>query len=92
MSCQGPVLLTVKYEVEPSKTEEFLEALHNFGRVRRRDGASRWGLYRDAEHPSHYVETFIVEFQFRWQVRSIDEQMHVIVIDQRRIRRMLLRH
>src|SRR6266478_865048 len=58
---QGPVLVTVEYEVEPTKADEFLGALHKFARVRRRDGASRWGVYRDTEHPAHYVETFIVE-------------------------------
>jgi MFS family permease/quinol monooxygenase YgiN len=58
---QGPVLVTVEYEVEPRNADEFLEALHKFARVRRRDGASRWGVYRDTEHPTHYVETFIVE-------------------------------
>jgi quinol monooxygenase YgiN len=51
----------VEYEVEPRKSDEFLEALHKFARVRRRDGASRWGVYRDTEHPAHYIETFIVE-------------------------------
>ena len=58
---QGPVLVTVEYEVEPNKADEFLEALHKFARVRRRDGASRWGVYRDTEHPTQYVETFVVE-------------------------------
>jgi len=58
---QGPVLVTVEYEVESKKADEFLEALHKFARVRRRDGASRWGVYRDTEHPARYVETFIVE-------------------------------
>jgi quinol monooxygenase YgiN len=58
---QGPVLVTVEYEVDPKKSDEFLEALHKFARVRRRDGASRWGVYRDTEHPAHYLETFIVE-------------------------------
>ena len=58
---QGPVLVTVEYEVEPRKADEFLEALHKFARVRRRDGASRWGVYRDTEHPARYVEAFIVE-------------------------------
>jgi predicted MFS family arabinose efflux permease len=43
------------------EADEFLEALHKFARVRRRDGASRWGVYRDTEHPAQYVETFIVE-------------------------------
>jgi quinol monooxygenase YgiN len=58
---QGPVLVTAEYEVDPKKSDEFLDALHKFARVRRRDGASRWGVYRDTEHPAHYVETFIVE-------------------------------
>src|SRR5215472_658000 len=58
---QGPVLVAVEYEVEPSEADEFLEALHRFARVRWRDGASRWGVYRDTEHPTQYVETFIVE-------------------------------
>jgi quinol monooxygenase YgiN len=58
---QGPVLVTVEYEVDPKKSDDFLDALHKFARVRRRDGASRWGVYRDTEHPAHYVETFIVE-------------------------------
>lgn len=58
---QGPVLVTVEYEVDPRKSDEFLEALHKFSRVRRRDGASRWGIYRDTEHPARYIETFIVE-------------------------------
>jgi len=58
---QGPVLVTVEYEVEPGNADEFLETLHKFARVRRRDGASRWGVYRDTEHPAQYVETFIVE-------------------------------
>jgi MFS family permease len=58
---QGPVLVTAEYEVESKQSDEFLEALHKFSRVRRRDGASRWGVYRDTEHPTKYVETFIVE-------------------------------
>lgn len=58
---QGPVLVTVEYEIEPKESDAFLVALHKFSRVRRRDGASHWGIYRDTEHPTHYVETFIVE-------------------------------
>jgi hypothetical protein len=58
---QGPALVTVEYEVESRKSDEFLEALHRFARVRRRDGASRWGVYRDTENPANYIETFIVE-------------------------------
>jgi hypothetical protein len=37
-----------------------LRAIHKYERFRRRDGASRWGIYRDVERPDIYVETFIV--------------------------------
>jgi len=57
----GPVLVTVEYYVEANQAEEFLAALQKLSRVRRRDGAYRWGIYRDTERPTHYVETFIVE-------------------------------
>jgi hypothetical protein len=56
----GPVLVSVEYVVDPSQAKAFVEAMHAFGRVRRRDGASRWGLYRDVEHEDHYLETFVV--------------------------------
>lgn len=58
---QGPVLVTVEYEIEATNSDEFLAALEKFSRVRRRDGAWRWGVYYDTEHPNHYVETFIVD-------------------------------
>jgi MFS family permease len=58
---QGPVLVTVEYEIEEKDSDEFLAALEKFSRVRRRDGASRWGVYYDTEHPTRYLETFIVE-------------------------------
>jgi hypothetical protein len=57
----GPVLITVEYHVDPAHAARFVEAAHRLGRLRRRDGASRWGLYRDTEEPARYVETFIVD-------------------------------
>jgi MFS family permease len=58
---QGPVLVTIEYEIAAKDSDEFLRALEKFSRVLRRDGASRWGVYYDTEHPTHYLETFIVE-------------------------------
>ena len=57
---QGPVLVTVEYRVEEDHTDAFLRAMRNYERLRRRDGASRWGLYRDLEQAEVYLETFIV--------------------------------
>jgi MFS family permease len=57
---QGPVLVTVEYLVDPQNVTQFVRAMHGYGRVRRRDGASRWAVFRDVEHVDVYVETFLV--------------------------------
>src|SRR5438552_13349134 len=57
---EGPVLVTVEYRVDRDRSEEFLEAIHEYGRVRRRDGAYRWGVSRDLEDANRYVETFLI--------------------------------
>jgi hypothetical protein len=57
----GPVLITVEYEVEPSDAERFVSAMQELRRIRRRDGAYRWGLYADLEQPGSYLETFLVD-------------------------------
>jgi MFS family permease len=57
---EGPVLVTVEYRVTRQRAAEFLEAIHEYGRIRRRDGAFRWGIYRDLEDPHRYVETFLI--------------------------------
>jgi MFS family permease len=56
----GPVLVTVEYHVDPGRVSEFIETMRQYGRVRRRDGASRWGICRDLETVNRYVETFVV--------------------------------
>ena len=56
----GPVLVTIEYDVIPEQAEEFLDAIYKYGRIRRRDGASRWGIFRDLETGNRYLETFIV--------------------------------
>jgi hypothetical protein len=39
---------------------EFLKAIHEYGRIRRRDGAYRWGIYADTEMADCYLEIFLV--------------------------------
>jgi MFS family permease len=57
---EGPVLVVIEYDVEAGKETGFIEAMHRYGRVRRRDGASRWGVFRDLERANRFVETFVV--------------------------------
>jgi MFS family permease len=57
----GPILVTVEYDVEPQREEEFLQAMHRYERIRRRDGAYQWGIFRDLESPTRYLEAFLVD-------------------------------
>lgn len=56
----GPVLITVRYRVRPQHEEGFMRAMENYRRIRRRDGASWWGVFRDLEHADVFLETFLV--------------------------------
>ena len=40
---QGPVLVTVEHRVVLDRRSHFLDAIHEYQRVRRRDGATQWG-------------------------------------------------
>jgi hypothetical protein len=57
----GPVLVTAKYMIDPSKASEFLHRIHKYQRIRRRDGATSWGVFVDTEAPDTYLECFKVD-------------------------------
>jgi MFS family permease len=57
---KGPMMVTVEYAVIPKRTAEFVDAMHEYGRTRRRDGAYRWGIFRDTEVADRYLEIFLV--------------------------------
>lgn len=56
----GPTLVTLTYDVRPDAHQQFLSALEHVRRLRRRTGAVHWAVYRDAEHPDQFIETFVV--------------------------------
>ena len=57
----GPVLVTLVYEVPSDEVPAFAEAMRLIERHRRRTGAYRWGLFRDLATPHQFIETFVVE-------------------------------
>lgn len=57
----GPVLVTVTFRINPERAAAFIEAAHELGRVRRRDGAVRWSLFSDPFDPARYMETYVIE-------------------------------
>jgi MFS family permease len=56
----GPVLVTIEYSVVAEMESKFVKAMRQYARVRRRDGAYQWGIYRDIEVANRFVEIFLV--------------------------------
>jgi len=57
----GPVRISIHYRIPAENYAEFTHAIHQLRGVRLRDGAMRWGIYRDAIDSEHLNETFIME-------------------------------
>lgn len=57
----GPVLVTVTYRVAAADRPAFAAVMQQLGRVRRREGAVRVGLYADLADPERMVEYFVIE-------------------------------
>jgi MFS family permease len=58
---RGPVLVTVRYRIDPARSADFLAALETLARERRRDGALSGGVYEDAAQPGSWLEVFALE-------------------------------
>jgi MFS family permease len=57
----GPVLVTVEYHIPAENVGRFLKAMRSLRRVRLRDGAVYWQVFRDMEQPERFVEHFVTE-------------------------------
>ena len=57
---RGPVMVTVRYRIDPATQREFLSAIHALSGERYRDGAFRWGVYQDAADPCVWNESFML--------------------------------
>jgi hypothetical protein len=80
----GPVRISVQYHVPPENYAEFTHAIHQLRGVRLRDGALRWGVYRDAKYPDQLNETFLMEswldfLRSRERVTAADEAIRAHV-------------
>jgi quinol monooxygenase YgiN len=53
--------VTVEYQVELDRRVEFLAAIRDLGKIRRRDGAIFWEVFEDAAKPGRYLETYLSE-------------------------------
>ena len=58
---EGPVLVTVTFRIDPARAEGFVAAAHELGKIRRRDGAVQWALFKDPFDPARYTEVYLLE-------------------------------
>jgi len=58
---RGPVLVTVRYRVDPAHAADFAAAMRDIRRLRKRDGAMQWGLFVDSADPELHTEVFLVK-------------------------------
>lgn len=58
---QGPVMITIEYQVDIAKLSEFHRLLAQLQKIRKRDGAYYWELYQDMAQTDRYIECFMVE-------------------------------
>lgn len=80
----GPVRISIEYHVRAEDYAEFNRAIHQLRGVRLRDGAIRWGIYRDTVHPDRLNETFVMEswldyLRSRERVTAADEAIRARV-------------
>lgn len=54
----GPIVIAIEYTIREKDLHEFLDAMAERRRIRRRDGAREWTLSRDLENPQLWVETY----------------------------------
>ena len=94
----GPVLVTIEYSVVRELESKFVKAMREYARVRRRDGAYRWGIYRDMEVANRFVEIFLVHSwaehlrQHERQTkadRELEERVYSYVAGEPKVRHLL---
>jgi MFS family permease len=56
---QGPVLITIDYQIAPAGRAEFLRLMNELGQLRRRDGALTWYVFEDTDQANCFTEVFM---------------------------------
>ncbi|HEX2885743.1 MFS transporter [Vineibacter terrae] len=54
----GPIVIIIEYVIDESDIDEFLAAMADRRRIRRRDGARDWTLMRDLAEPRLWIESY----------------------------------
>ncbi|MDR3491149.1 MAG: MFS transporter [Gammaproteobacteria bacterium] len=74
---QGPIMVSVEYRISLDELPAFIKVMRKMRRIRLREGAFFWKLFKDAEIPGRYIEYFMSE---SW-VEHLRLNEHVSVSD-----------
>ena len=55
----GPVMVLIEYRIDPARADEFREVMEETRRLRLRQGALSWELFRDTNDPAVYYEHLV---------------------------------
>ena len=55
----GPVMVTIDYQIDPTRSDEFAAVMRESRANRLQKGALSWGLFHDTNKPGHYIEYFL---------------------------------
>jgi hypothetical protein len=95
----GPIIVAIEYQVLPAHAAEFVAAINDLGRVRRRNGARSWSVSQDLDATDLWVERFESPTwtdHLRWRTRPTESDFEVrrrigglIVGEKGRVRRFV---
>jgi MFS family permease len=98
-AASGPIIVEIEYRVLPEHAAEFVAAINELGRVRRRNGARAWSVSQDLDSTELWVERFESPTwtdHLRWRTRPTESDYEVrkrigrlIVGDKGRVRRFV---
>jgi MFS family permease len=85
----GPIIVAIEYRVLPEHAAEFVTAINELGRVRRRNGARGWSVSQDLDAIELWIERFESPTwtdHLRWRTRPTESDQEV----RKRIGRLLV--
>ncbi len=98
-AASGPIIVEIEYRVLPEHAAEFVAAINELGRVRRRNGARAWSVSQDLDSTELWVERFESPTwtdHLRWRTRPTESDFEVrkrigrlIVGEKGRVRRFV---
>lgn len=78
---RGSVMVTIEYNIPEERTHEFIHAMRRQRKLRLRNGAERWWLYRDTQERALWQEVFLVRNwlqHLRMQDRMTIADKHIL--------------